>query len=77
MKLHVVSFLWILTTWHDDIVQQIVPLFLIHSENRRVGEESVAGCTRTMGTLVKPALLLLLWQSVWTLDVPLEGESVT
>ncbi|XP_029973838.1 neurofascin [Salarias fasciatus] len=25
-----------------------------------------------MGTLVKPALLLLFWQSVWTLDVPLE-----
>uniref|UniRef100_A0A3Q1BLN7 Neural cell adhesion molecule L1 n=1 Tax=Amphiprion ocellaris TaxID=80972 RepID=A0A3Q1BLN7_AMPOC len=25
-----------------------------------------------MGTLVEPALLLLLWQSVWALDIPLE-----
>ncbi|XP_042264041.1 neurofascin isoform X2 [Thunnus albacares] len=25
-----------------------------------------------MGALVKPALLLLLWQSVWALDIPLE-----
>uniref|UniRef100_G3NH03 Neural cell adhesion molecule L1 n=1 Tax=Gasterosteus aculeatus aculeatus TaxID=481459 RepID=G3NH03_GASAC len=29
-------------------------------------------CAVKMGTLVEPALLLLLWQSVWALDVPLE-----
>lgn len=33
-----------------------------------------------MGTLVEPAqlllLLLLLWQGVWALDIPLEGGSV-
>uniref|UniRef100_A0A8D3A563 Neural cell adhesion molecule L1 n=1 Tax=Scophthalmus maximus TaxID=52904 RepID=A0A8D3A563_SCOMX len=28
-------------------------------------------------TLVKPALLLLVWQSVWSLDVPLESKAVT
>lgn len=31
-----------------------------------------------MRTLVEPALLLLLiWQGVWALDIPLEGESAT
>lgn len=34
-------------------------------------------CTVKMVTLVEPALLLLVWQSVWALDIPLEGESVT
>ncbi|KAL7398325.1 hypothetical protein ABVT39_007876 [Epinephelus coioides] len=29
-------------------------------------------CSVKMGTLVEPALLLLLWQSVWAFDVPLE-----
>lgn len=36
-------------------------------------------CPLTMGTLVEPALLLLLllWQGGWALDIPLEGGSVT
>uniref|UniRef100_A0A668A0M1 Neurofascin n=1 Tax=Myripristis murdjan TaxID=586833 RepID=A0A668A0M1_9TELE len=29
-------------------------------------------CTVKMGTLLEPAVLLLLWQGVWALDVPLE-----
>lgn len=34
-------------------------------------------CPVTMGTLVEPALLLLLlWQGFWALDIPLEGGSV-
>lgn len=30
-----------------------------------------------MATLLEPALLLLIWQGVWALDIPLEGESAT
>uniref|UniRef100_A0A672Y5V4 Neural cell adhesion molecule L1 n=1 Tax=Sphaeramia orbicularis TaxID=375764 RepID=A0A672Y5V4_9TELE len=32
-------------------------------------------CPVKMETLVKPVLLLLLWQSVWAFDVPLEGKA--
>ncbi|XP_061629285.1 neurofascin isoform X2 [Phyllopteryx taeniolatus] len=44
---------------------------------RRVTRERVCDkrrtrCTVKMGTLVNPALLMLLWPSVWPLDVPLE-----
>lgn len=47
--------------------------------NSRVGEVNVPvfPCSVKMGTLVEPALLLLLWHSVWAFDVPLEGECVT
>ncbi|TDH10291.1 hypothetical protein EPR50_G00073480 [Perca flavescens] len=45
-------------------------------ENRGVGKEKtgLVTCTVKMGTLLEPALLLLLflWQSVWAFDIPLE-----
>lgn len=56
-----------------------VLFYLIQSETRRLGEEKscMVPCSVKMGTLVEPALLLLLWQSVWAFDVPLESEFVT
>uniref|UniRef100_A0A8C2ZWJ5 Neurofascin n=1 Tax=Cyclopterus lumpus TaxID=8103 RepID=A0A8C2ZWJ5_CYCLU len=48
--------------------------FLIQFENRKTGEgiTCLVPCTVKMGILVEPALLLVLWQSVWALDIPLE-----
>lgn len=53
-------------------------LFLIYLESRTLGEGKLCWvpCSIKMGTLVEPALMLLLWQGVWALDIPLEGESV-
>lgn len=47
-------------------------------QNMRTGEERLCWipCTAKMAALVKSALLLLLWQRVCSLDIPLEGESV-
>ncbi|XP_051913912.1 neurofascin isoform X2 [Hippocampus zosterae] len=57
---------------HQDPGSAVLDILHLLDGLVRVCDKWRSPCTVKMGTLVQPALLMLLWQSVWPLDIPLE-----